>query len=89
MVEGDQGRAADPLMQSRLGSILETIANQAVGFVLSVLTYTIIFPVLGIASSLSMNISLTLIFTALSMLRSYSLRRLFNWFQAQRILSWL
>ena len=65
-------------MQSRIMSLLESIANVFVGFGVAVLTQVLVFPLFGLHASFAQNIWLGVIFTAVSLARSYALRRLFN-----------
>lgn len=65
--------------QSRKHSGLEAAANTAVGFVLSVALGQMIFPAFGAAISLKQNFVITAAFTVLSFVRSYLVRRAFNW----------
>ena len=65
-------------MQSRLHSLVESIANAAAGLVLSFFLQLVLFDLLGIAASLGQNLLLTAAFSGLSLLRSYILRRFFN-----------
>jgi membrane protein implicated in regulation of membrane protease activity len=64
--------------QSRIMSGAEAIANVGVGFVLAVVGQVIVFPVVGLEASLRQTLQVGAAFTALSLLRSYVLRRLFN-----------
>ena len=64
--------------QSQLMSFAEATTNVVVGFLLALLTQVVVFPLLGLSASLSDNLILGVIFTAVSLLRSYALRRLFN-----------
>ena len=66
------------MKQSRRMSLVEAIANVAVGYGLAVLTQIAVFPPFGLRVSLSDNISLGLIFTGISLARSFALRRLFE-----------
>jgi hypothetical protein len=66
------------MIQSRRLSLLEAIANVAVGYALAVVTQVVVFPWFGLHASLSKNLALGVIFTAISLIRSYALRRLFN-----------
>jgi len=66
-------------MQSRWQSLLESFANIAVGFLVALLTQLWIFPWFDINIPLAENLSISGIFTCVSLLRSYALRRLFNW----------
>lgn len=65
-------------MQSRLMSLVESLTNIAVGYVLAVLTQLAVFPVFGLDASLGENLLIGGIFTVTSLIRSFVLRRLFN-----------
>lgn len=60
-------------------SLIESCANVAVGYLVALAAQLIVFPLLGIAVSLSQNVLIGAIFTAVSLARSYALRRFFNW----------
>jgi hypothetical protein len=66
------------MRQSRLMSLVEAVANVVVGPILAVATQIVVFPVLGLQASLGQNVRLALIFTGVSLARSYLLRRLFE-----------
>jgi len=66
------------MAQSRRRSLIEACANIAVGYGLAVLTQIAAFPLFGLHASLSENLGIGLIFTVVSLARSYVLRRLFN-----------
>lgn len=65
--------------QSRCGSALEAVINVLVGYWIAVLAQIAIFPLFGIRIGLADNMAIGLLFTVVSLLRSYWLRRLFNW----------
>lgn len=65
-------------MQSRLGSFLESLANVAIGYGVAVGAQLLIFPLFGVVIPLSSNLAIGIIFTLVSLVRSYLLRRLFN-----------
>ena len=65
-------------MQSRWMSLLESLANIVVGCGVAVLTQVAVFPLFGLHASLSDNFLLGSIFTIVSLIRSYTLRRVFN-----------
>ncbi len=67
-------------MQLKRHSLLESIVNVAVGYVVALLSQIIIFPVFGLQVSLQDNILIGLFFTAVSIVRSYILRRIFTRF---------
>jgi hypothetical protein len=54
------------------------VANVAVGYLVALATQLIVFPLLGIPVRLSQNIAIGAIFTVVSLVRSYCLRRMFN-----------
>ncbi len=65
-------------MQSRLMSAIEACANVAVGYGIAVGTQIVVFPLFGIDVSLSDNLVIGLMFTAISLGWSFLLRRAFN-----------
>lgn len=65
-------------MQSRLQSLIEAWANVIAGYFIALATQIIVFPLFGMTVSLGQNIQIGLIFTVVSLARSYCLRRLFN-----------
>ncbi len=66
-------------MQTRKQSLLEACTNIAIGMGVAFAGQLIVFPALGIAVRLDQNAVITVVFTAISLARSYALRRLFNW----------
>lgn len=67
------------MQQSKLVSGIETVLNQASGFLLSLVVWQwVVAPLFGYEVTLLDNLGLTSIFTIVSMLRSYAWRRFFN-----------
>jgi hypothetical protein len=64
--------------QTRLGSFLEALVNTFIGLVVSLVSTIILMPLVGIESTMSQNVQLTVYFTFVSIARSYLLRRYFN-----------
>lgn len=64
--------------QTRLASAAEAAANTAIGFVISWAATLIILPLFGLHPSAADGFGITVAFTALSLVRGYVLRRLFN-----------
>ena len=64
--------------QSRSASLFETLTGTVTGFVLSVCVQRALFPALGHDLALAENIVVAFVFTAVSILRGYTVRRLFN-----------
>lgn len=66
-------------MQSRLDSIMESLVNVVIGLIVSTIANHWVLPaILGVSMSLKQNIAISLVFTAISIARSYLLRRAFN-----------
>lgn len=65
-------------MQTKIHSALESIANIATGYLLAVLAQMVILPLFDIHASTSQHLKIAAIFTVVSLIRSYCLRRLFN-----------
>lgn len=65
-------------MQTRRGSLIESIANVVIGYWIAVAAQLVIFPLFGVRASMAQNLGIGLAFTAVSLVRSYALRRLFN-----------
>jgi hypothetical protein len=66
------------MTQSRRMSLIEAITNVAVGYALAVASQIVVFPWFGVQASLGENLALGGVFTGISLLRSYALRRLFE-----------
>jgi len=66
------------MRQSRRASALEAVANTALGFCISLLATLIILPAAGVAATSGQSVAITLGFTVISLVRGYTLRRLFN-----------
>ena len=65
-------------MQSRLMSLVEVVSNIAVGYGIAVLAQIVIFPLFGFHASLADNVLIAGLFTCISLVRSFILRRVFN-----------
>lgn len=65
-------------MQTKKHSLIESIANVAIGYTIALLSQVAIFPQYGIAVDLSANLQIGAWFTIISIARSYTLRRIFN-----------
>lgn len=64
--------------QTRLGSLIEALINIVIGFSINYVANLCIFPLFGMHISLSEKFYLGLIYTAISIVRSYVIRRWFN-----------
>jgi hypothetical protein len=64
--------------QSREMSLVEAMTNVVAGYGLAIMTQSIVFPMFGLWMSMGQNLVIGAIFTAVSIIRSYGLRRLFE-----------
>lgn len=65
--------------QSKKHSVLEAASNVLVGFFIAVTTQVVVFPWFGIHIPLHDNFLIGALFTLVSLVRSYCLRRWWNW----------
>lgn len=68
-------------MQSRVMSAAEALVNVLIGYVVSLAATAVVLPAFGYAVSAGDAIGISVAFTAISLVRSYALRRAFNWWQ--------
>ena len=66
------------MKQTRLMSLVETLTNILVGFAVSLIAQLYIFSAYGVHLAFGDNLMITLFFTAISIIRSYCLRRVFE-----------
>ena len=66
------------MKQSRLMSLMESLANVLIGYGVAVATQMAVFPLFGLAVTVTENLLMGLIFTVVSIVRSYALRRSFE-----------
>ena len=66
------------MKQSRAMSLVEAVANVIVGYGIAVVTQILIFPIFGLHTTLAQNMKMGLVFTIVSIGRSFALRRVFE-----------
>ena len=66
------------MKQSRTMSMVEAIANVAVGFWVAITAQVLVFPLFGFHAAPAQHLAIGAIFTCLSLIRSFALRRLFE-----------
>lgn len=66
------------MSQSRKGSFIEALINVAIGYGINMTANFLIFPLFGWHISLRDNLILGVFYTAISIARSYAIRRWFN-----------
>ena len=64
--------------QSCWGSALEAVANVLVGYLVALAAQQLVFPLFGIHTTLAQDSAIAAVFTAVSLARSFLLRRLFE-----------
>lgn len=70
--------------QSKKSSFLESCLNILIGYIVAIAAQLIIFPVFGINIPLHENLLIGAFFTIVSLIRSYFIRRLFNFLQVNK-----
>ena len=65
-------------MQTKKQSIVEAVVNTVIAYTISVITQVLVFPLYGVQISLLANMELVAIFTIISFIRNYIIRRYFN-----------
>ncbi len=73
------------MRQSKRMSLLESLINVAVGYGIAVTTQIMVFPVFGLEVSLVDNLVIGSVFTVVSSIRSFTLRRLFEEIRVRRV----
>ncbi|NCC85815.1 MAG: hypothetical protein EOM03_17100 [Clostridia bacterium] len=66
------------MKQSRWMSFAEAVVNVVVGYGVAVVTQMLVFPLFGMRASVSDNLLIGVIFTMVSLVRSFTLRRVFE-----------
>ncbi len=66
------------MSQTRRGSLIESIINVVIGLGINLTANMLLFPIFGWDISVSQNLQLGTLYTAISIARSYCIRRWFN-----------
>jgi hypothetical protein len=67
------------MSQTKIQSAIESVMNVVVGFSINFTANMTLFPLFGWEISVEQNIGLGVIYTLISLARSYCLRRFYNW----------
>ena len=67
------------MSQTRLESLVEVIINVAIGWVTRIVVQLLLFPLFNINLPLSDQFWISTVFTVISIVRSYVIRRWFNY----------
>lgn len=65
-------------MQTRTDSLIESVSNIGIGYLVAIASQLLIFPLFDIHVSLGENFAISAWFTLISIVRSYTLRRWFT-----------
>lgn len=65
--------------QTKLQSLIESITNILIGYFVAIVSQLAVFSLFGINIPLSDNLLIGVWFTVISLIRSYAVRRYFNW----------
>ena len=71
--------------QTKAQSAAEAVFNIAIGWLVSLGVTAVVLPMFGHDVTLGQNIGMTSIFTAVSLVRSYAVRRYFNHIHSQKL----
>jgi uncharacterized protein YacL len=67
------------MKQSKMDSLMESVVNIVIGLIISTIAnYLLLQLFLGFPMHLGTNVLISVVFTVISLVRSYSLRRAFN-----------
>jgi hypothetical protein len=73
------------MAQSRTMSVVETVIQNVVGFIIAMAVQALVLPFWGFHPTLAENFWITFIFMAISVIRSYIFRRLFAWLETREL----
>ena len=65
-------------MQTRLSSFIEALINVAIGFAINFVANMLILPLIGFHITPAQNLFIGVLYTVVSVARSYTIRRWFN-----------
>lgn len=66
------------MLQTRLGSMIEAFINVAIGFAINFVANLLILPLIGFHITAGQNLFIGVLYTIISVCRSYAIRRWFN-----------
>jgi hypothetical protein len=72
--------------QTKRASLAESLLNVAIGYGVALISQIVVFPWFGIHVGLSANVAIGGVFTVISIVRSFVVRRLFEHLRVQGIL---
>tara|TARA_R100000951_G_C2587597_1_gene163927 strand:+ start:50 stop:256 length:207 start_codon:yes stop_codon:yes gene_type:complete len=67
-------------MQTKRRSLIEAVTNVLIGYLVAVISNLIVLPLFGYQVSLFDGFAIGIVFTVISLIRSYIIRRAFNYY---------
>ena len=67
--------------QSKKMSLCEILTNYVIGFTIALCVQMLLMKIFELPTDIGRDLLITIIFTCVSVVRSYFVRRLFNWMQ--------
>ena len=74
------------MKQRKLTSLIESVLNCVIGIGVAFVMQVILFPMFGIHISLQTSGLIAVVFTLVSIVRSYFVRRLFEWLRVSGVM---
>lgn len=71
------------MSQSKRGSFMESLTNVAIGITIGFVSNMVVLPLFGYDVTVGDSFTISIVFTGISLVRSYTVRRLYNkynWF---------
>jgi hypothetical protein len=65
-------------MQTKTMSLIESITNVILGYIIALITQVLVFPLFDLDVNIKSHLGIGLIFTVVSLVRSYVLRRVYE-----------
>ena len=66
------------MLQTKRQSLIETLTNVAIGYLISFIANMLVLPLFGYNINLTDGVLISIIFTIISIVRGYMVRRWFN-----------
>jgi hypothetical protein len=74
------------MVQKKRHSLLESCVSTGIGFTIAYVTTVLVLPLFNLRPSAAEAFWITSIFTVISIIRGYYVRRLFNWLHLRGVL---
>ncbi len=74
------------MKQTRRASLIESVANVIIGYGVALGSQVVVFPIYGLHVGFKDNLKIGIVFTVVSLVRSFILRRVFEILRMRRML---